>query len=318
MNGDQTGARTSARVTWPALPLSNWQDTCDTLHMWTQIVGKVAVAQAPPVNHWWQISLRVTSRGLTTLPLPYGERTFQISFDFLEHRLLAETSDGQTWSLPLRPMSVADFYRELMDGLAAMGLDVRIWTRPVEVADLTPLDEDRKHASYDATSAHRFWQILVETSRVFREFRSRFVGKVSPVQFFWGSFDLAVTRFSGRRAPAYSGGAFNVGRWVMEEAYSHELSSLGFWPGGGAISYPAYYSYASPEPEGFSTAQVRPESAFYSKDLGEFILPYDEVRQASDPDRVLLEFAQSSYEAAADFGRWDRASLERGYAQPAQ
>lgn len=300
-----------AEKDWPSLPLAEWQDTCDTLHMWTQVVGKIALAHAPWINHWWHAALRVTPRGLATVPLYHGERTFRIAFDLIHHQLLIEASDGQVRSLVLRPMTVADFYRELIDSLTSMGLGVRIWTRPVEVADPIPFEQDHRHASYDPEYAHRFWQILLRSDRVFRDFRSRFVGKVSPVQFFWGSFDLAVTRFSGRRAPAYSGGAFNVARWVMEEAYSRELSSVGFWPGGGAVPYPAYYSYVVPEPPGFAEAQVRPAGAFYSKDLGEFILPYDEVRTAASPDEVLLEFAQSTYEAAADLGRWDREGLER-------
>ncbi len=311
MDREQTGAH----EVWPPLPLTEWQDSYDTLHTWTQIVGKIALAQAPLINHWWQATLRVTARGLVTLPLPHDDRTFQIGFDFVEHCLLIQASDGQRQSLALESTSVADFYRELMDLLTSMGLGVSIWTRPVEVDDLTPFEQDRKHVSYDPAYAHRFWQILVETDRVFREFRSRFVGKASPVQFFWGSFDPAVARFSGRRAPTYAGGAFNVARWVMEEAYSHELSTLGFWPGGGNLPYPAYYSYAVPEPAGFREAQVRPEGAFYNEEMGEFILSYDDVRKASNPDAVLLEFAQSTYEAAADLGNWDRTALERDEAR---
>lgn len=296
---------------WPALPLEGWKDSCDTLHLWTQVVGKIALAGAPRVNHWWQASLRVTARGLETLPLPHGDRTFQLAFDFVAHQLRIRCSDGGGGSVPLRPRSVAGFYGDVMDTLASMGLGVRIWTRPVEVADPIPFERDHQHASYDPEYAQRFWQILLQTDRVFGEFRSRFVGKSSPVQFFWGGFDLALTRFSGRGAPEYSGGALNVGRWVMEEAYSHELSSLGFWPGGGAVPYPVFYSYASPEPAGFAQAQVGPEGAFYNKELGEFILPYDEVRQAENPDEALLRFAESSYAAAAELGNWDRAALER-------
>jgi hypothetical protein len=315
MSQERSDGQGTTFEAWPPLPLEEWKDTYYTLHMWTQIVGKIALAQAPMINHWWQAMLRVTSRGLTTLPLPHGERTFQIAFDFVHHRLRIESSDGGERSFALASLSVANFYREAMDSLAALGLEVHIWTTPVEVESRTPFEQDRQHASYDPEYARRFWQILVETDRVFREFRSRFVGKVSPVQFFWGSFDLAVTRFSGRRAPAYSGGAFSVGRWVMEEYYSHEQSSLGFWPGGGAVPYPAYYSYVVPQPAGFAEAGVRPAHAFHSKDLGEFILPYDDVRKAANPDDVLLEFAQSTYEAAADLGNWDREGLERGDAR---
>ncbi|MHB1005896.1 MAG: DUF5996 family protein [Chloroflexota bacterium] len=295
---------------WPSLPLAEWQDTYDTLHLWSQIVGKIALVQAPLINHWWHTTLRVTTRGLTTLPLPYGERVFQISFDFVDHQLRIEDGAGEKRVLALGPISVADFYDHLMGALASLGLGVRIWTTPVEVESLTPFPRDRQHASYDPEYANRFWRILVQTDRVFRQFRSRFIGKVSPVHFFWGSFDLAVTRFSGRRAPAYSGGAFHVGRWVMEEAYSHEQSSLGFWPGGGAVPYPAFYSYVVPQPVGFTDARVRPEGAYFNKDLGEFILPYDRARVLRDPAETLLAFAQSTYAAAADLGDWPRADLE--------
>ena len=300
---------------WPSLPLTEWKDTYDTLHMWTQVVGKVALAQAPMINHWWHATLHVTARGISTPPLPHGNMVFQIEFDFIDHRLNIEASDGSRRSIGLHRLSVADFYAEVMDTLSSFGLGVKVWPVPVEVESRIPCNLDREHASYNPEYAHRFWLILLQSDRVFREFRSRFIGKVSPVQFFWGSFDLAVTRFSGRRAPAYSGGAFNVARGVMEEAYSHEVSSLGFWPGGGSIPYPVYYSYASPQPAGFAEARVLPESAFYSKDLGEFILPYDDVRRAGNPEEMLLEFAQTSYDAAADLGRWDRASLERGDVQ---
>lgn len=312
MESMQSGSKGTVTSAWPALPLEEWSDSCDTLHMWTQIVGKIALAQSPLVNHWWQASLRVTPRGLSTLPLPHGQRTFQIAFDFAENQLRIKSSDGTEGSVELAPRTVADFYGEVMRTLESMGLGVRIWTTPVEVADLTPFERDTRHASYDPEYVRRFCQILGQADRVFSEFRSAFVGKVSPVQFFWGGFDLAVTRFSGRRAPEYTGGAFNVARRVMEEAYSHEVSSLGFWPGGGAVSYPAFYSYALPEPAGFAEASVRPSGAFFSKDLGEYLLPYDEVRKAGDPDRALMEFAQSTYEAAANLGRWDRAALERG------
>lgn len=311
MDHGQVARQRDAFQLWPALPLAEWKDTYETLHLWTQIAGKIALAQAPMINHWWQASLRVTAGGLTTAPIPHEGRTFQLAFDLVDHQVLIEDSRGERRSIALRPVSVAAFYGEVMDSLASLGLAVHIWTTPVEVESLIPFERDHQHASYDPDYARRFWQILVETDRVFREFRSRFIGKVSPVQFFWGSFDLAVTRFSGRRAPAYTGGAYNVGRKVMEEAYSHEVSSLGFWPGGGAVPYPAFYSYATPEPAGFRGASVTPGGAFYSNDLGEFILPYDEVRKAENPGKVVLEFAQSSYEAAAEFGGWARMDLER-------
>ncbi len=311
MSQKRDAAPIAASEVWPALPLAEWKDTYDTLHFWTQIVGKIALAQAPLLNHWWHSTLRVTARGLTTVPLVHGTKTFQIGFDFIDHRLAIKVSDGAERSLALRPVSVADFYREVMDSLSALGVPVHIWTTPVEVESRVPLDQDRLHASYHAAFANRFWRILLQTHRVFTEFRTRFAGKASPVQFFWGSFDLAVTRFSGRTAPPYTGGAFNVGVGVMEESYSHELSSLGFSPGGGSIPYPAYYSYAVPEPPGFRDAVVQPSDAFFSEELGEFILPYDDVRNAADPDAALLAFAQSTYEAAAVLGKWDRSALER-------
>lgn len=311
MGQEQGDGRGAAAQVWPPLPLDEWKDTYATLHMWTQVVGKIALAQAPMMNHWWQVALQVTARGLTTLPLPHGQRVFQISFDFIDHQLRIQDSDGRQRSLALRPLSVADFFRELMDSLRSLGLGVRIWTTPVEVKKRIPFELNRGDASYDPEYAHRVWQILLETDRVFREFRSPFIGKASPVHFFWGGFDLAVTRFSGRKVPHYAGSAPNVARWVMEEAYSHEVSSLGFWPGGGAVPYPVFYSYAAPEPAGFRDAPVLPERACYSKDLGEFILAYDDVRKAENPDAVLLEFARSTYEAAARPGRWNRAALER-------
>lgn len=296
---------------WPSLSFADWKDTYDTLHMWTQVVGKVALAQAPMINHWWETSLLVTARGMATPPLAHGRRVFQISFDFIDHELRVDVSDGSRRDIKLRPVSVADFYAEAMEALTSLGLGVKVWSVPVEAERPIPFGQDRQHASYDPEYARRFWQIILQSDRVFREFRSRFIGKVSPVQFFWGSFDLAVTRFSGRPAPAYSGGAFNVARRVMEEAYSHEVSSLGFWPGGGAVPYPVFYSYAAPAPADFAEAHVLPTSAFYSKELGEFILPYDYVRTAANPDEMILEFAQTTYEAAADLGSWDRKGLER-------
>lgn len=292
--------------TWPSLPLNEWRKTYATLHLWTQVVGKIRLAQAPLVNHWWQVPLYVTCRGLTTSPIPYGVRAFQIDFDFIDHRLVIQTSDGAMDSFPLQPRTVADFYGMVMGRLHSLGLDIRIWTTPVEIANPIPFEADREHGAYDPDFAHRFWRILVQTDRVFTAFRARFVGKVSPVHFFWGSFDLAVTRFSGRPAPAQP----NADR-MTREAYSHEVSSCGFWPGGGGIEEPAFYSYASPQPPGFPEAPVRPDAAFYSREIGEFILPYDDVRQADAPDEMLLDFLQSTYEAAANLGHWERAVLER-------
>jgi Family of unknown function (DUF5996) len=296
--------------TWPSLPFAEWRDTCATLHMWTQIIGKIRLAQAPLVNHWWQVPLYVTSRGLTTSPIPFDKRIFAIGFDFIDHRLRIETSDGKTDGFALRPIAVADFYAEATQRLRALGIDSHIWSTPVEIPDPIPFEQDRTHAAYDPDYANRFWRILVQTDRVFTAFRSRFLGKASPVHFFWGSFDLAVTRFSGRRAPQHPG-APNVADKVTREAYSHEVSSCGFWPGGAGMEQPMFYSYAYPQPTGFGDAPVNPAPAFYSRDFGEFILPYDEVRQASSPDEALLDFLQSTYEAAATLAHWDRAELER-------
>jgi hypothetical protein len=291
---------------WPALPLDAWRDTYATLHMWTQIVGKVRLALSPPINHWWQVTLYVTARGLTTSPIPYGMRTFTVSFDFIDHTLLIQTSDGASRSLGLFPRSVAAFYRDFMAALHALHLDVTINTLPQEVPNPIRCDEDDIHAAYDPEYTTRCWRILVQTDRVFKEFRARFVGKCSPVHFFWGSFDLAVTRFSGRRAPARSGADR-----ITREAYSHEVMSAGFWPGSGSLQEPAFYAYAVPAPAGFDQAVVRPASAWYSTEFGEFLLRYDAVRRADDPDAMLLAFLQSTYEAAADLAGWDRAALER-------
>jgi hypothetical protein len=305
---------TDSATTWCCLPLAEWQDTCATLHRWTQVVGKIRLAQAPMTNHWWQVPLYVTARGLTTSPIPHGRRVFQIDFDFVDHRLVIATSDGMTTSLPLAPRSVAEFYRELMAQLAALDIFVTIWTMPVEIPDAIPFEQDHVHASYDKEYANRFWRILAQCDRVLTVFRSRFVGKVSPVHFFWGSFDLAVTRFSGRRAPDHPGTAPHLGNWVMREAYSHEVSSCGFWPGGGSVTGPAFYSYAYPQPSSFADAAVRPSGAYWSKELGEFVLPYDAIRQENAVDNRLLEFLESTYAAAADLAQWDRAALERGSA----
>ena len=296
---------------WPSLPFDAWKDTYATVHMWTQIVGKIRLAQTSWVNHSWHVTLYATARGLTTSPIPHGARTFQIDFDFIDHQLLIQTSDGAVNTMALQPRSVADFYQELFSTLHRLGLDVKIRTTPNEVVDAISFDKDHVHASYDAEYANRFWRALVQADRVLKKFRAGFIGKCSPVHFFWGSFDLAVTRFSGRKAPEHPGGAPNCPDWVMREAYSHELSSCGFWPGGGPVPYPVFYAYAYPEPQGFSAALVRPGSAVYDSAMREFLLPYDEVRRAESPDAVLLEFLQSSYEAAADLGRWDRSALER-------
>ena len=295
---------------WPALPLEDWRDTCDTLHMYSQVVGKVRLALAPWINHSWGSTLYLTTRGLTTSPIPYGTRAFAIDFDFVHHALRITTTEGEDRSFDLRPMPVADFYRRTMDALRGLEIGVELLARPVEVQEAIPFEEDDRHASYDAAAAHRFWRALVQAERVFTEFRSHFIGKVSPIHFFWGAFDLAVTRFSGRSAPKHPGGAPNCADWVMEEAYSHELSSAGFWPGAG-LGQPAFYSYAYPEPPGFREHPVQPSAAYYHTDMGEFVLPYQAVRTAKDPDRALLRFLQSTYEAAANLGEWDRAALER-------
>jgi hypothetical protein len=300
---------------WPSLPLADWRDTRATLHLWTQVVGKIRLAQAPLINHWWQVPLYVTARGLTTSPMPHGTRTFQIDFDFIDHRLVIAVGDGATASLALEPRSVADFHRELMARLTSLGLPVKIWTMPGEIAGAIPFEQDRTHASYDRDAANRFWRILVQCERVLTRFRAGFLGKVSPVHFFWGSFDLAVTRFSGRRAPPHTGTAPHVANRVMREAYSHEVSSVGFWPGDETVPMPAFYAYAYPEPTGFDRAPVRPAGAYWDKDMGEFILPYDRVREDQAPDDRLLEFCESTYAGAADLARWNREELERGPAR---
>ena len=298
---------------WPSLPLEAWSETCATLHMWMQIVGKVRIAQCPWVNHSWHVTLFVTTRGLTTSTIPYGNRIFQIDFDFIAHQLTIQSSDGNMGSFPLQPQSVAAFYRRLKEEMGKLGLHVDFHTRPNEVSDPIPFDRDESHDAYDGEYANRFWRILVQADRVFKEFRARFIGKCSPVHFFWGSNDLAVTRFSGRRAPEHPGGVPNLPDTVTREAYSHEVSSCGFWPGGGPIPYPAFYSYAYPEPVGFSKVPIKPDAAFYSTELREFILAYDVVRQSGSPDDTLLDFLRTTYEAAATLAKWDRASLERHY-----
>lgn len=299
------------RETWPSLALDSWKDTYATLHMWLQIVGKVRLARTPWLNHSWHVTLYVTARGLTTSPIPYDDSSFQIDFDFIEHRLTVSKSDGRRNTIALEAQSVAAFYARLMEEMRNLDLHVRINTKPNEIAEAIRFEEDETHRSYDREHAHRFWRILVGADRVMKRFRVRFIGKASPVHLFWGAPDLAVTRFSGREAPRHPGGVPNLPDWVAREAYSHEVSSCGFWPGGGPVAYPAFYSYAYPEPPGFSTAAVRPAAAFYSPDLKEFILPYDAVRQSGSPDETLLDFLQTTYEAAADLAKWDRPALER-------
>jgi hypothetical protein len=296
---------------WPALPLAAWSDTCATLHMWLQIVGKVRLAGTPWTNHSWHVTLYPTARGLTTSPIPDGSRSFQIDFDFVGHQLIAETSDGDTARIALEPQSVATFYAQLMKSLERLGVQTRISCRPNEIQEPIAFDQDEVHCAYDPEYANRFWRVLVQSQRVFNTFRARFTGKCSPVHFFWGAADLAVTRFSGRPAPEHPGGIPNLPDWVTREAYSHEVSSCGFWPGGGPIPYPAYYSYAYPEPAGFAQAVVSPAEAFYSRDLREFILSYAAVRESATPDQTLLAFLQTTYEAAATLGAWDRHALER-------
>ncbi len=291
---------------WPELPLAAWEPTYRTLHMWTQIVGKVRLALTPLVNHWWNVPLYVSPRGLTTSSMPYGEFVIEIEFDFISHQLVLRKSDGNSASIALAPKSVADFYAEFFSMLRSQGIDIKIWKIPVEIPDPIPFDEDRTHASYDGGAVHKFWRILASSADVFHDFRALFIGKSSPVHFFWGSFDLAVTRFSGRRAPAKPGADR-----ITQEAYSHEVSSVGFWPGSGNVKEPAYYSYASPEPDGFSAYHVGPPGASYRKDMGEFLLPYEVVRTASYPATALFNFCQTTYEAAAVNGNWPRADLER-------
>jgi hypothetical protein len=296
---------------WPRLPLEAWSDTCATLHMWTQIVGKIRLTQSPWVNHSWHVTLYVTARGLTTSPIFYGSRTFDIDFDFIGHELTIQSSDGGVARFSLQPQSVAAFYGRLQNEMAKLDLHVNINRKPNEVPNAIRFDQDESHAAYDPVYANRFWRALVQADRLFKQFRGRFIGKCSPVHFFWGAPDLAVTRFSGRRAPEHPGGVPNLPDPIAREAYSHEVSSCGFWPGGGAIAYPAFYSYAYPEPGGFASAPVKPSAAFYSSDLREFILPYDVVREAESPDETLLDFLQTTYEAAANLANWDRNSLER-------
>ena len=301
---------------WPDLPLASWRDTCATLQLMTQIVGKIRLARSPWLNHSWHVALYVSARGLSTSPIPDGARSFELEFDLIDGVLRLSTSDGARRQIVLAGQSVASFYAATMAALAELGIDVAIDEWPNEVPDPIRFSQDRVHASYDGDAARRFFKILVNVDRVLKPFRTGFLGKASPVHFFWGSFDLAVTRFSGRRAPRHPGGVPHLADAVAAEAYSHEVSSAGFWPGGGAIDYPAFYSYAYPEPAGFRTTTVRPGAAFFSEALGEFILPYDAVRTAADPDTTLLDFLQSTYEAAAIAAHWDRDALDCGLGRP--
>lgn len=300
---------------WPRLsPLEDWRQTCDTLHMWTQVVGKIRLMLSPDINHCWGSTLYVTTRGLTTSPIPYGILTFAIDFDFIAHTLNITTSHGTGRSFALEPMPVSDFYRKVMRALGELSIEISIFARPVEVEVAIPFEKDDQHASYHADAVSRFWRALVQADCIFKEFRARFIGKVSPVHFFWGAFDLAVTRFSGRTAPKHPGGAPNVAARIMEEAYSHEVSSAGFWPGVG-LGEAAFYSYSYPSPTGFDKYPVQPEAAYFHNGLGEFILPYEAVRIAENPARTLLQFLQTTYEAAATLANWDRHALERKIAQ---
>jgi hypothetical protein len=310
MTDVRSTAVSDSPVCWPALPISEWQDTRDTLHMWTQIVGKVRLALTPKVNHWWNATLYVTARGLTTSAIPYNERVFEIEFDFLEHQLIIKTCDPATKIIPLAPRSVADFYNEFMSTLRALKIDVNIWHMPVEIANPIAFDQDKIHASYDKEYARRFWRTLVSVDDVLKVFRSRFIGKSSPVHFFWGSFDMAVTRFSGRTAPERTD-PDPILRKIMQEAYSHEVISAGWWTGGGDVKDAAFYCYAAPTPQGFAEQKVRPAAAFYQQQLGEFLLMHEDARRASSPTAAVLEFLQSTYEAGASVAKWDRAALER-------
>lgn len=301
---------------WPAIPYADWRETAQTLHMWTQIIGKIRMVQSPWLNHAWHVTLYVTPRGMTTGTIPYGERTFCIDFDFIDHQLIIESCDGDVEKLPLRAQDTADFYSAVMATLIKMGLPVTINTRPNEVEEPIPFPEDRTHSAYDPEAVNRFWRALYQIDRVFNIFRARFGGKSSPVHFFWGSFDLAVTRFSGRPAPDHPGGVPNMPLWVAQEAYSHEVSSAGFWPGGDSFPEPIFYSYAYPTPEGFGDTKVGPDAAKWVGDLGEFVLPYEAVRQSKNPDATLLDFLQSTFDAAASLADWDLASMRRRHFPP--
>jgi hypothetical protein len=299
------GGSTDALEVWPSLPYEAWSETCETLHMWTQVVGKIRLTLSPKLNHWWHAALYVTSRGLTTSPIPYSNRTFELTFDFINHALVVQTSDARTRYVALYPRAVADFYRELMAVLRSVDIHVRINTTPQEVPNPIACDTDTVHTSYDQEYANQFWRILLQTSTVLQEFRGRYIGKCSPVHFWWGSFDLAVTRFSGRRAPERPGADR-----ITHEAYSHECSSAGFWPGNSSFPTPAFYAYTAPAPSGFEQASIRPAEAYYDDHFREFLLPYDAVRSAAEPRQVLMDFLQSTYQAGADLAHWDREALE--------
>lgn len=306
MTPEAIRGRASEDQVLPALPFDAWKDTLATLHMWSQIVGKVRLKLCPLVNHWWNVPFYITARGMTTSAMPYEQRHIEVQFDFIEHKILIETSEGRVVAMAMEPQSVADFYKKFMAALAELGINVRIRTTPCEIPDPIPFDQDNTHSAYDPEAAHKFWRILLWVDQIFKEFRAGFQGKASPVHFFWGSFDLAVTRFSGRPAPERPGADS-----ITREAYSHEVSSAGFWPGGGDIKGPAFYSYAAPEPSGFAEQRVGPQAAFYHAQMKEFLLTYDDVRTSASPKDALMEFLQTTYNAAADLGKWDRKSLER-------
>jgi hypothetical protein len=297
--------------TWPSLPLDEWRETYATLHMWTQVIGKIRLACAPMVNHWWQVTFYVTPRGLTTSTIPHGGRAFQIDFDFTEHRLVIATDARTERSFELGSYPTAEFYGRVVRAMTELDLPVKIWPHPVEVEVAIPFEQDRQHATYDPEYANRLWRILVQVDRVLHRFRSAFLGKASPVHFFWGGFDLAMTFFSGRRAPTHPGGIPHLADWVMREAYSHECSSRGFWPGSATLQEPAFYAYAYPEPDGFKDYPIEPAEAFWSREMREYFLRYEDVRRAADPDAMLLSFFRSTHAAAAELGGWDRAALER-------
>jgi hypothetical protein len=305
----ESQARADTDGQWPVLPWRDWAPTVSTLHMWTQIVGKVRMALAPPLNHWWHVPLYIDARGFTTTAIPYGKRDFQVDFDFVDHRLVVTDTNGGTFTMPLEPKSVARFYREFMDGLQSLGIDVRIRPRPVEVADAIPFEADEQHASYDPDHAALLWRAFLQADRVMKAFKTGFVGKASPVHLFWGSFDLATTRYSGRPAPLHPGGVPNCPTWVMQEAYSREEHSVGWWPSTEPPG-PAFYAYVYPEPDGFRSAPIRPEGAVFDARNGEMLLPHEFVRASPDPEATVLEFFQSTYDAGADLARWDRSILE--------
>ncbi len=296
---------------WPDIPYPDWEATATTLQLWMQIIGKIRLVQTPWTNHSWHVPLYLSTRGLTTSPIPHGGRLFELIFDFIDHQLVIQTSLGERRRVALEPRSVAEFYGAVMAELHALGFDVEIRATPCEIADAIPFEHDRQHHHYDSDAACRFWRALLQADRVFKDFRSRFLGKCSPVHFFWGSFDLAVTRFSGQLAPVHPGGIPNLPDWVTREAYSHQVISAGFWPGGGGVQVPSFYSYAYPTPSGFAESAITPAEASWNASLGEFLLPYEAVRAAPSPDEVLLNFLQSTYEAAAQGLNWDREQLER-------